>query len=756
MLKILARLIRDVDAAEDFDEALSVIVESVLDALKTKTCSIFLVDNTQGDFVLVATKGLNPQAVKRVRIQRGQGLIGLVVERDEPINVDDAPKHPSYLHVPDIQEENFLGFLAAPITHGGEVLGVIVVQQEEPRHFDSEEEAFLVTITAHLAAVFARAENSGDIKQFFSSVINYEDGLKGLPGAPGVGIGRGVVMYPLADLEAVPDRDADDIELEVSLFTAALNDARTEMKVLGNNIAQNLAEGEQELFQAYAHLLEDDDFSNEVIDEIRRMRQWAEGALRTVVKRYIYEFESMESVYLRERATDVRDLGQLVLSYLQKRDRSQMTFYDKTILVGEEITASNLASVPEGCLLGIVSVTGSSNSHVAILARAMKIPAVMGVGELPYAELSGEYLAVDGYAGSVYIQPSEKRLKEFEVLIQQQEALDKNLEKLHGLSAETTDQHRVGLFVNMGLETDVGLSLTAGAEGVGLYRTEVPFMTRDCFPSSHDQRKIYRQLLHAFSPLPVTMRTLDIGGDKQLPYFSIQEDNPFLGWRGLRISLDKPDMFLMQVRAMMRASADYHNLKILLPMVTDVSEVDRALVLIHRAYADISKEHKTIPMPQIGVMIEVPSAVYQARAIARRVDFLSVGSNDLTQYLLAVDRNNSQVAHLYDPLHPAVLRALSFIVESAHAENKPVSICGEMAGDPAAAILLLGMGFDSFSMSAVSLPRIKWLVRSFSLTEAKKILCEVLLKENSGDIISVLESALERAGLGSLIRTRLG
>lgn len=756
MLKKLGRIIRDVDAAESFGEALTVIVDSVLAALDTQACSIFLLDKHRDDFVLAATQGLNPHSVGRVRIKRGEGLIGLIAERDEIINLGNAPEHPNFLKIPEIHEESFLSFLGAPIIHRGEVLGVIVVQQEVARHFDEDEETFLLTITAQLAGIFARAQDSGAIKQLFSPDVDYEGKrFRGVPGSPGVAMGRGVVVYPLADLEAVPDRETEDVLADVLLFQEALSEVRHEMSVLGEKIAETLPEEERYVFEAYIRILEDEHFIAEVITEIQS-GLWVQAALRIVIKRYIHQFESMDNVYMRERAADMRDLGQRILFYLQRGDRANMMFYEKTILVGVEISAATLAEVPEGCLAGIVSVTGSSSSHVAILARALNVPAAMGVGELPYGELEGLDLVMDGFYGDVYVEPSPRLRAEFELLLHQQKSLDKGLEKLHDLLGETTDGHRVSLQVNAGLAADVGMSLTAGAEGVGLYRTEVPFMVRDCFPAGAEQKKIYRQLLSSFAPRPVTMRTLDIGGDKTLPYFPVEEDNPFLGWRGIRISLDHPDIFLVQVRAMLRANEEHKNLRIMLPMITDVSEVDRALEMIHRAHGDIVAEGHDIPMPPIGVMIEVPAAVYQAELIASRVDFLSVGTNDLTQYVLAVDRNNANVAHLYHSLHPAVLKALMMVVAGAHAQGKPVSVCGEMASDPAAAILLLAMGFDALSMNAASLPRIKWVIRTFSFVQAQHVLKKVLEKNSIEEITIVLHQALEEVGLGRLIRTRLG
>jgi phosphotransferase system enzyme I (PtsP) len=304
------------------------------------------------------------------------------------------------------------------------------------------------------------------------------------------------------------------------------------------------------------------------------------------------------------------------------------------------------------------------------------------------------------------------------------------------------------------LAGDATLALTAGAEGIGLYRTEIPFMHRDHFPTEEEQYIIYRQLLKTFAPRPVIMRTLDVGGDKALPYFPIKEDNPFLGWRGIRITLDHPEIFLIQIRAMLRANNGLNNLRIMLPMVTTVTETDDALALIQQAYEEILIENNKITRPPIGVMLEIPSAIYQTSALAKRVDFLSVGSNDLTQYLLAVDRNNARVANLYDGLNPAVLQALNHAVKAAHALNKPISICGELASDPAAALVLLAMGFDALSMNSASIPKIKSIVRSFTLDQAKDLFSHTLQIDNAPAIRSYLEAALRQADLGKLLNDR--
>jgi phosphotransferase system enzyme I (PtsP) len=302
---------------------------------------------------------------------------------------------------------------------------------------------------------------------------------------------------------------------------------------------------------------------------------------------------------------------------------------------------------------------------------------------------------------------------------------------------------------------DVARGKTRGAEGVGLYRSEIPFMLRERFPSEEEQRAIYRQQLEAFAPAPVTMRTLDIGGDKDLPYFPIKEDNPFLGWRGIRITLDHPEIFMVQIRAMLKAAIGLDNLQVLLPMISSVFEIEEALHLIHRAVMEVEEEEGVpIVMPKVGVMVEVPATVFQIADMAQLIDFVSVGSNDLTQYMLAVDRNNTRVADIYTPYHPSVLRALQIVVDEVHRVGKPVGICGEMAGDPATAVLLMAMGFDSLSMSASNLLRVRKTLRTVPLAQAKSLLDQVMQVDNAAVIKSMVEFELDDFDLMDLIRPK--
>jgi phosphotransferase system enzyme I (PtsP) len=753
MLTVLRNILQEVAGAQDFPEALDIMVKRIANALATEACSVFLIDRRQGSYVLVATQGLNPEGIGKVRVPINKGLIGLIGDREEPLNIDDATQHPNYFHVEEAKEEAFRAFMGTPIIYQRQVLGVMIVQQREPRRYDESEEAFLVTLATQLAVHISHAEATGALNAVLDghNKTRNDQIYTGAAGSPGIGVGTGVIVYAPFDLDTVPDRVPDDIEVEIELLHFAFASVREDLRLLGERLAPTLPKEELELFDVYQRILDSADLGAEVVQHIRA-GNWAPGALRDTIEIHTRRIETLESEYMRERADDIKSLAQRVLTYLQKNERALPKYAEKSILIGDMLTPADLAEVPEGCLAGVVCSRGSSNSHVAILARAMKVPTVMGVGDAPIFELQDIEIILDGYYGQVYVAPSQSLRVEFDRLLAEEKKLDAALDEIRDLPAVTSDDHQINLMVNTGLGADISFALASGAEGVGLYRTEIPFMMRDRFPSTEEQRIIYRQLLASFAPRPVILRTLDVGGDKPLPYFPIEEDNPFLGWRGIRITLDHPEIFLSQIRAMLRASEGLDNMRIMLPMVTDVSEVDEAMRLMRKALKEVVAEGYNVEMPQIGVMIEVPSAVYQARALAKRVDFLSVGSNDLTQYLLAVDRNNARVAGLYDSLHPAVLRALIQVVEGGHQEGKHVSICGELAGDPAAVMLLLAMGFDSLSMNASSVGRVKWIVRHIAKKKAAIILQEVLGMESAVMIRCHVELALERAGLGYLIR----
>ena len=751
MLDILRSITQEVNAARDLDQALAIIVARVKAALQVDVCSVYLVDHDSGELVLMASDGLLPESVGYVRLSFEEGLVGLVAQRAEPINLDNAPEHPRYRYFPETGEEWYHAFLGVPIIHHRKVLGVLVLQQHAEYRYEEDLVTLLVTIAAQLAGAIAHAEASGGINGLHGGNRVERLPLVGKPGAPGVAIGRAVVVHVEADIDAVPNRPVEDVVAEQSRFLDAVREVREQIRRMVDNVSASLSPADAALFDAYLLMLESDSLIGATQERIQA-GNWAPGALRDTLQEHIRVFNDMDDPYLRERADDLRDLGRRLLLQLQPKKAQSEGFPKNTILVGEEITASMLAEVPAKRLAGVVSVRGSSTSHTAILARALGLPAVLGVDDLPVTRIDGMEIIADGYSGRVYINPPAEVRREFRRLQREEQELSADLQGLRYEEAITLDGVRIPLLANTGLLSDIRPSLNCGAEGIGLYRTEFPFMVRDRFPGEEEQRQVYRQVLEAFAPHPVTMRTLDVGGDKALPYFPIEEDNPFLGWRGIRITLDHPEIFLGQIRAMLKASVGLNNLQLLLPMIATVSEVDESVALIRRAHQELLEEGLEVSMPQIGAMVEVPSIIYQIDALCRRVDFLSIGSNDLTQYLLAVDRNNSRVADLYDSLHPSVLKALDVVVKAAKPHKVPVSVCGEMAGDPIGALMLLAMGVKSLSMSASSLLRIKWVIRSFSRRKAKTLFAQALEMDDPKAIRRLLHQALEKKGLGGLIR----
>ena len=753
MLEILRRVIQEVNAARDLTGALNIIVDRVQESMGTQACTVYLTNDDDTRYVFMATRGLNQSAVGSVSLSNDEGLVSYVGERAEPVNLENATTHPRYLFVEAVGEEPYKAFLGVPIIHHRKVLGVLFVQDRHARKYDESEEAFLITLSAQLAGVIAHAEATGALNVETDSASLPASKFRGKVGAPGIAFGTAVVVYPEANLNTVPERKVANIDGELTLFRVEIKEVRDEIREMGAKLSDRLKPEELGLFDAYLHMLDDSAIAGEV-EELILQGHWAQGSLRRVIELHVANFEAMDDSYLRERGTDVRDLGQRVLAKLQFSTGGRDKFPRDTILVGDELTPSMLASVPRDCLKGLVAVRGSGSSHVAILAKAMGVPSVMGAEDLPIELLEEKPLIVDGQEGQVITHPNEDQIRFYQNLIKEEEALIEGLEELKTLPCKTTDGHRVRLWVNTGLMSDAAKSLDRGAEGVGLYRTEVHFMTKDRFPTEEEQKTIYREHLQAFSPRNVTMRTLDIGGDKALSYFPIEEANPFLGWRGIRVTLDHPEIFLAQVRAMIRANEGVGAfLRIMLPMVSSVSEVDEAKKLISKCYRELLEEGRKVDMPAVGVMIEVPSAVYQARDIIKRVDFLSVGSNDLIQYMLAVDRNNAQVAELYQEYHPAVLGALKQIVEAAHGENKPLGICGEMAGNPSAAILLTAMGYDVLSMNSTNLLMVKLAIRTFDLAKAKRILNKVLKMDDAKEIKLYVDGQMRKAGLGKIIRT---
>jgi len=756
LIHTLQKIVKQVDQSPDVQHALDIIVENLIDALNIDICSIFInLHDDKENLLLMANRGLQADIVNKIKLQVGEGLVGMVAEKSEPIRLEDALSHKHFVHFEGSGEENFPVFMGVPIISQRKILGVLVVQRAT-QAFDNDDEAFLTTLATQLANAITHAQRSGQMAELLTdestSISNI---LSGVAGSPGMSMGHAVVINHGVALHNVPDKKIkgnEDIVSEIVSFDTAIDSVKESLHDQAERMKQSLPEEECALFTAYAQMLE----SGSLVDDTcQRIQQgnWAPAAWRKTVEEHADVFSSMEDEYLAERANDIRDLGRRVLQRMMSEHEQEKEFPDKFVLVGEEIMATDFASVPLENLQAIVSEHGSGSSHVAILAHALGVPAVMGVTNLPYTQMDGLMVVADGYSGKVYIDPKRALLNDLKIHIKEEALIADSLQELKNKPAITTDGYRVSLFVNSGLMSDHSPSLRSGAEGVGLYRTEIPFQIRESFPSEDDQYRIYRDVLETFAGMPVVLRTLDVGGDKPLDYFPIKEDNPFLGWRGIRITLDHPDIFITQVRAMIRANAGLDNLHILLPMISSIRELDDAMILIHRAKDEIEEEMgERIRFPHVGAMIEVPAAIYQIDEICKLVDFISISTNDLTQYLIAVDRNNESVAELFSSLHPSVLRAMEHIVAGANRQNTPVSVCGELAGDPLGVMALMGMGIESLSMSAGSLFRVKKVIRSFRHSDLVEYFNEVKNMTDAQDVIDFYIERLDEINLGGLIR----
>lgn len=753
-LDTLRRIVQEINASVSLHDSLDIMVNHVAEAMHVDVCSIYLLDERNKRYVLMASKGLKPEAVGHVSLSVGEGLVGLVGKREEIVNLDNAPKHERFAYLPETGEELFNSFLGVPVMYRRKVMGVLVVQNKESQDFSEAAESFLVTLCAQLSGVIAHAHAVGNIDVFRkpNSGSTYKT-FQGVSGAGGIALGRAIVLYPPADLTAIPDREAEDISDELALLDQAIASVRKEIQSLDEKMQDSLMSEERALFSVFLRMLDENALPSEIKDHIRT-GSWAQGAVRKVIDKHVALFAQMEDDYLRERVSDLKDLGRRILACLQEADSSHRELSPDSILIGEEISTAALVELPVDNIAAIVTSEGAANSHMVIVARALGIPTVVGVTELPINTLDDIEMIVDAYQGRVFVNPPRRLRQRYKEVQKEEEQIAKDLKQYETRDAITPDGVEIPLFVNTGLMIDVVRGVQRGAKGVGLYRSEIPFMLRERFPGEEEQRAIYRQQLIHFANKPVIMRTLDIGADKDLPYFSIEEENSALGWRGLRFTLDHPEIFSAQIRAMLKASIGLNNLHILLPMVTSVSEVEEVLYLLERDWIAVQEEEQVkITKPKIGIMVEVPSVLFQIDEFAELVDFFSVGSNDLTQYLLAVDRNNPHVANVYSHFHPSVLRALQNLVQACHQQQKPISVCGEMAGDPLTAILLMAMGFNTLSMSSSNILRVRKAICHVPMADAKQLLDNVLQMNNSLVIKSWLEHYFKTHGLADMVKS---
>lgn len=552
--------------------------------------------------------------------------------------------------------------------------------------------------------------------------------LKGIPASPGIVIGKAFLL----DSEElnIPKRSIkkSDIALEIARFEDALIQTRTEILKIQEKIENEMDSKHAEIFSAHLLVLEDRMVIEEVISRIKKEKLAVEYVFLDVLKNYAKVFSKIKDQYLKERISDVEDVGKRVLRNLIGRRKSSLPeVKDKVIIVAYDLSPSDTASMHKKNVLGFVTDIGGRTSHTAIMAKSLEIPAVLGLENVTKLAKNSDLLIIDGTNGLVIINPDRKTQDKYLKKIENIQKSGEGLLDLKDSPSETKDGRKIALEANIEFPNEVESALAHGACGIGLYRSEFFYMDRKSLPTEEEQYQAYKKVVENTKPGEVVVRTMDLGGDKFVSHLEIPyEMNPFLGWRAIRFSLAKPDIFKVQLRAILRASA-HGKIKIMYPMISGVEEVRQSNKLLEECKKELSnKKIEFDKKIEVGAMIEIPSAAITADAIAKEVSFFSIGTNDLIQYALAVDRVNEKIAYLYEPTHPGVLRLIKMIIDSGHRNNIWVGMCGEMAGEPHLAAILLGMGLDEFSMSPIAIPQIKRIIRSMTYEGAKKIAQQAL------------------------------
>ncbi|ACJ00019.1 phosphoenolpyruvate-protein phosphotransferase, putative [Rhodospirillum centenum SW] len=722
--RLLARL-RDVMAGSGTaQDRLDKIVKTIAHEMGADVCSCYVM--RAGEVLeLFATIGLNPSAVHRTRLRVGEGLVGDVAAHARPIALGNAPTHPNFAYRPETGEDPFNSFMAVPILRGGRVRGVLAIQHTDRRDYDEQEVETLQTVAMVVAELVAAGELvDGRELSVADDLILLPSRLDGTSLNRGVGMGLAVLHRPQLTIRQMV---ADDPEHELRRLQEAVDGMHLAIDQI--LIALGERDGEHaEIMQTYRMFANDRGWLSRIREAIRSGLT-AEAAVQRVQNDNRARMSQAADPYIRDRLLDLDDVTNRLLQHLAGRgdDVQGGTLPDEFVLVARNLGPAELLDYDRRRLKGLVLEEGSSNSHVSIVARAMDIPVVGQCHEVLGRVEPLDYLIVDGDNGQVFVRPAEDIQDAFSKSLLAREQRQREFAALRDLPAVTRDGVAVQLMLNCGLHIDLPHLHATGADGIGLYRTEIPFMVRASYPEVAAQQESYAKVLDAAGDRPVVFRTLDVGGDKTLPYFpDLSEENPALGWRAIRIGLDRPAMLRKQLRAMLRAAAG-RELRLMFPMVAEVAELDRARRVLDLELARLRADGGTPPARLlVGVMVEVPSLLFQLPALLPRVDFLSVGSNDLLQYLFACDRGNPILNNRYDVLSPPMLRLLRDLVRACDAAGVPLSLCGEMASRPLDAMALVGLGFRTLSLAPPAFGEVKGMLRSLELRRVAAYLDRLL------------------------------
>lgn len=573
--------------------------------------------------------------------------------------------------------------------------------------------------------------------------------ITGIPASPGIVFGKALVLKEEKIVLDTQKISEDQVEAEVARFYAGREAAVEQLNSIHQRALKSLGEEKAAIFEGHLMILEDEELEEEIIDYLRSNKVNASVAASKIIDQQVEMLSEIDDEYLKERAGDIRDIGnRLIKNILGMHIVDLGDITEESILVAYDLTPSETAQLNLEKVLGFITDIGGRTSHTSIMARSLELPAIVGTNNVTARVNTGDYLILDAVNNRVYVNPTQAEIDELKTLEAKLAEEKAELAKLKDLPAVTLDGHKVDVVANIGTIRDCEGAHRNGAEGVGLYRTEFLFMDRDQLPSEEEQFIAYKEVVEAMEGRLVVLRTMDIGGDKELPYLNLpKEMNPFLGWRAVRIALDRREILHAQLRAVLRASA-FGKLAVMFPMIISVEEIRELKSVLETLKAELRAEGKAFDENiQVGVMVETPSAAVNAKFLAKEVDFFSIGTNDLTQYTLAVDRGNELISHLYNPMSPSVLGLIKQVIDASHAEGKWTGMCGELAGDERATLLLLGMGLDEFSMSAISVPRIKKLIRHVNYQEVKALADEALQKPTATEIEQLIQAFLAEKSL---------
>lgn len=573
--------------------------------------------------------------------------------------------------------------------------------------------------------------------------------ISGILVSPGIAFGKALL---LKDDEIVVNRkkiSADQVDVEIERFLTGRTKASQQLEVIKKKAAETLGPEKEAIFEGHIMLLEDEEFEQEIISLIKDDHASADAAAFSVIETQAKALEELDDEYLKERAADMRDIGKRLLKNILGMHIVDLgDIQDEVILIAKDLTPSETAQLNLNKVLGFITDIGGRTSHTSIMARSLELPAIVGTTDATQKIHNGDFLILDGVNNTIYQNPDQATIDQLKAIQEQYNTEKHELTKLKDLPAITLDGHQVEVCANIGTVRDVAGAERNGAEGVGLYRTEFLFMDRDALPTEDEQFLAYKAVAEAVGAQAVIVRTMDIGGDKDLPYMDLpKEENPFLGWRAIRICLDRKEILHAQLRAILRASS-FGKLRIMFPMIISVEEVRALKAELEMLKAQLRAEGKAFDETiEVGVMVETPAAAAIAHHLAKEVDFFSIGTNDLTQYTLAVDRGNELISHLYNPMSPAVLTLIKQVIDASHAEGKWTGMCGELAGDERATLLLLGMGLDEFSMSAISIPRIKKIIRNANYEDAKALAEQALAQPTAEELSSLVSRFIKEKTL---------